>query len=899
MIYTAYTVEVQTSFKGNAPTHFEIITEGGVVGDKFVIASHTPKFADNEEAIFFCNPNTYYPTDNQFSTTSMVLSATPVSKTNKIGYQYAYREVLEAIGVPINQFKIKQPKPISGNNTNKSMITEIEYDFGNVVLSGSNNQYLEFDVQAKANISGLDFGEAELYLEYTPQTFGTNVVGSGNIAFQKEDIILSSDYTLSVTDDAPDRIKIEVDVTSMPTNLHELSDIFAEDLLHMKIDISNFQLGSISFIGDMMQNETYHAVDNNGLSPFNNVIVPSPLFSVSNVTNHELTLTFENEVVEIDASGNMFYEFDIVGESDNIATFNGGEILINFNDAAFGNTLNLPLIPNALTATNITSFPYSITGYFVNSFDLLTIEIQPTQSTNLSVLQANTPTPLVRVRIPIADCNENPMLSFPSSLAGDNLMLTYYEAGLPMLQNFNLIHNDVDNTPMCPGGTAVLPSITSISTNTPVGIPIGGGIGTILTINGLNLGTTSGSVLFPNADVNDPSHNPLTAISYIYSNAVDDLAAMTWNTNQVTIPIGNANQENYVLGGGQIKLELNNGGTKTRVTSLMELTLDYSIMNFNLTAGNTYPLYHMNINNGGGYTFELQQNLANLDINVLPLLNEAIHQWQCETNINFQVSPNLLNIPNEIDINDNHNTIGLGTFPNNSLAAETYLTGFANCINNDNESIWYVNQIDIQFNENLNNGLVVWFFDKNVLVPNGSKDFFASILHELGHAHLLSHVLKHDNLGNTPVMYPFGSDHTNRVLQLEDIAGGDKVMDLNANVVLGGGCVIGKMIPVPTPSGCVDNTKNTVQNISEFKVFPNPANENGFKVTYTLEKKSNINIYLTNILGQIIFTKTNLSQTPNDYTHKISTQNLSDGLYFISIEINGQITTQKIIVNNE
>jgi hypothetical protein len=895
MIYTAYTIEAQTSFKGDLPTHFEIVTEGGVVNDKFVIASHTSKFSIDEEAIFFCNPNTYYPTDNQ-TLSSMVLSAKPVSKTNEIGYQYAYKGVLEAIGVPINQFKIKQTKSTLNSSSNKSMVTEIEYDFGNVVLSGSNNQYLEFDVQAKANIAGLDFGEAELFLEYTPQTFGTNIVGSGNIAFQKEDIILSSDYTLFVTDDAPDRIKIEVNVNNMPTNLHELSDIFAEDLLHMKIDISNFQLGSISFIGDMMQNETYHAVDNNGLSPFNNVIVPSPLFSISNVNNHQLTLTFDNQVVEIDGQ-NMFYEFDVVGETNNNATLNGGKVLINYNNAAFGS--NLQIVSNeTLRGAGATLDGYAVVGFFLNNASLLSIDIfgTPSPQTPLYDLQANIPTTLFRVRIPILDCNQDPMLSFPISADGDNLMVTYKEIGQVLLQNFNLIHNDIDNTQMCPGG--VIPSISSISTNTLPSEPIGGGIGTTLTIDGQNLGANLGNigrVMFPNANINDPVNLPQLPLKYIYADGQDDLTNMTWNNNQITIPISNINTNGDILGGGVIKVELENGGITMRISSPTELRIGFSVAHQIGSSGHFYRLIHQNNNGGGGYTFELQQNLVNLYPNALNFVNEAIHRWKCETNINFETSSSFTT--NGTDINDNSNVIALGTFVDNDFKARTYKAGIIICSNSNNNEVWVITDLDIRLNSTSS-----WFFDENNPVPIGQEDFLAVILHEIGHAHLLDHVLISDAQGNTPVMYPFGANHNNRVLQSEDITGGDEVMNYNGSANLSGNsCTplnFTNMIS-SQPDDCTNNTNYITSILTSLNIYPNPVIDNSFYVEYDLMKYSNVRLYIYNVLGQSVFQENMGEQLIGSYKKEIVTDNFSNGFYFVSLEVNGTITTHKIFIGNE
>jgi hypothetical protein len=64
-------------------------------------------------------------------------------------------------------------------------------------------------------------------------------------------------------------------------------------------------------------------------------------------------------------------------------------------------------------------------------------------------------------------------------------------------------------------------------------------------------------------------------------------------------------------------------------------------------------------------------------------------------------------------------------------------------------------------------------------------------------------------------------------------------------------------------------------------------------------KYSNVRLYIYNVLGQSVFQENMGEQLIGSYKKEIVTDNFSNGFYFVSLEVNGTITTHKIFIGNE
>ncbi|GAB4427662.1 MAG: hypothetical protein OHK0039_46020 [Bacteroidia bacterium] len=110
------------------------------------------------------------------------------------------------------------------------------YGFANPVLTGPASEFLDFEVYARTLWGSFEFGESAIYLDYNPQVFGSNVVANGKISVSKGDLILSTSYTLTISDETASQVKIEIDATS-----GSLEDIgmAADEVLHLSVEIGN------------------------------------------------------------------------------------------------------------------------------------------------------------------------------------------------------------------------------------------------------------------------------------------------------------------------------------------------------------------------------------------------------------------------------------------------------------------------------------------------------------------------------------------------------------------------------------------------------------------------------------------------------------------------------------
>lgn len=93
---------------------------------------------------------------------------------------------------------------------------------------------------------------------------------------------------------------------------------------------------------------------------------------------------------------------------------------------------------------------------------------------------------------------------------------------------------------------------------------------------------------------------------------------------------------------------------------------------------------------------------------------------------------------------------------------------------------------------------------------------------------------------------------------------------------------------------------NELSSLTEnsFVVYPNPATSN-VKVSFMMNENNKVNVTLFDVLGNTVATIANSSEFEKGMqTLELNTSNLSAGIYYISLEINGNKETKKLIINN-
>ncbi len=85
---------------------------------------------------------------------------------------------------------------------------------------------------------------------------------------------------------------------------------------------------------------------------------------------------------------------------------------------------------------------------------------------------------------------------------------------------------------------------------------------------------------------------------------------------------------------------------------------------------------------------------------------------------------------------------------------------------------------------------------------------------------------------------------------------------------------------------------------NSFLVYPNPATSN-VKVSFMMNERNKVNVILFDVLGNVVSTIANSNELEEgSQVLDINTSNLSSGIYYISLEINGNKETKKLIINN-
>lgn len=272
-IYTANTIELTKIFKGDIKgKEITLITSGGKVADEIVIVTHHFQINDNAEGIFFLEkfPKEFGKSNEfiarmegafiSYDTDGRLFHAYD-GKNNYTNPNKEIYPVLEQaagksfVQVAKNTFEQKIEQWIEQNMELLSPdANTIEFSFENIAVTGTSE--INFDIYVKSYAEGIRFANSELYLQYTTEAFGESVVTNEKLEAEKKDVIENDVYTLQLSDETNQLVKILIQSGLEPNQLYPLS-LYAEKFLHIKMDVENFyELASLSFDNFLMTNNS-------------------------------------------------------------------------------------------------------------------------------------------------------------------------------------------------------------------------------------------------------------------------------------------------------------------------------------------------------------------------------------------------------------------------------------------------------------------------------------------------------------------------------------------------------------------------------------------------------------------------------------------------------------------
>lgn len=278
-------------------------------------------------------------------------------------------------------------------------------------------------------------------------------------------------------------------------------------------------------------------------------------------------------------------------------------------------------------------------------------------------------------------------------------------------------------------------SITSISPTTSTA-----GRASVLTINGSGFGanrTGNAKVEFKNGNDGGATWTAPSGVEYV-----------SWSDTEIKVRIPT------LAGTGQIRVT---AADNTSAISGQTLTIDYSLLN---TSFNRIWLRGQNGN--GGHTFIFNNAFGTNPGNAF---KRALQSWRCNTFVNIGLSANTTPI-NQFG-KDNVNVVSFNAgLPAGALGV-TY-NWYAGCASDQ----WYNDEFDMIFAPAPGAG---WNFGPGATTGN-RYDFETVVLHELGHAIQLGHVINNNYI----MHYALGPNTDKRTLNaVSDIAGGSDVVSFS------------------------------------------------------------------------------------------------------------------------
>jgi len=285
----------------------------------------------------------------------------------------------------------------------------------------------------------------------------------------------------------------------------------------------------------------------------------------------------------------------------------------------------------------------------------------------------------------------------------------------------------------------------TISSINPV--KIAGGNNELLTINGTGFGSLSGNAIIAMRDASS-----LNSSLYV---DIDKINIKKWSNTQIKFVVpGDEITTNFSgVASGKIRITDSSGAI---TTSLQKVEISY---NKKVFKGKSVRLRGKNLQ--GEILFYVERNLIN--DGALPAVKRAFGIWNCATGSNFVYAGIVDNVCKEYD---EQNVICYDT------TVPTYNLAITRVVSRNCSSIDLADQVDadLTFNPNFN-----WSFTDDL---EGNQFHFESVLlHELGHAFMLGHVVNIED-----IMYPSLINSLAKVtLTNNDVDGGISIMKISTS----------------------------------------------------------------------------------------------------------------------
>ncbi len=416
----------------------------------------------------------------------------------------------------------------------------------------------------------------------------------------------------------------------------------------------------------------------------------------------------------------------------------------------------------------------------------------------------------------------------------------------------NLVHNDIESINYCGA------SISNFYPQT-----VAGGIKDSIIIEGSQFGNLRGSsrIYMKNADDGGTSEVWLDNLDYI---SWTDTLIKAYVPSYDSSLVAGTLELDQAAGSGNFRITSSDGSV---ATSAFPLTIDYSVMNHKTKQPLALaPWSSMN----QSIIFRCDTTVANYQNGAMKaVIKKALEDWACLTGINWTLGADIAYSANTPQL-DSVCIIHFRTL-NNALArtslyrwtCPTIPASIEMDISIDSTNLWYCDTLNTNF------------------PTTNHYDFYSVILHELGHAHGLSHIINTNRI----MHFNIGKNVVRRNLEFDascDMGGNwmiDYTTDPNHQISI---CGLSSITANPNPPcthiGIFEESKNEL----DIHAYPNPfGNEIYIRVNEIAIE--DVSLTLTDIHGRVIFKKA-YSLSRNGEEMRLETGQLDAGVYIIQIE---------------